>query len=517
MPTFSPPPVPTTSTTVPKKKPKKKTAPTTTSTTVPQSTTTSTTVQQPKTTPTTTPVFDPQSTGFLVRYPSADWLIKNAIPKNLSAEEKAKWTAAINDITKTSLIPTSGIQNPTPEQYLSFMANDLLQAATAAGAKDPNKVRDSAMDAIFKIKNWDWRDVVGGDPTTKAYSNAKKRLGMIWTNVTSQGLENLRRESFNFNETGSDAASQIQAIIDGLAVSANAQATAGVKSNAANAMDNQLDSWGLGALKPHLEDLVWKQGVTNTSDLLKIVRNTPEYKARFAGMIKHNADPRFPVKLSEGSFLSTEKTMMDVASQYLPPNFFTEQKAADLISKGVDVEEFKNRVMKGYSAAMSADATTRKYLAAQGVDLKHLAAYFLDPKVAEPILTQQVAKATLRGYAENVGLQDFTQSMADQLAEQVRKASTNPYGTFTMDEARKAIEFAGANQGLSGAAPGAATPTVNTNQLIGSQIPGFAGTSSAEAEAAVTKAQQAQTAPFSKGGGPEVSNRGVTGTGYAPQ
>ena len=508
----------------------------TTTTAAPATTSTTTSSTVPKKTKkrtggtTTTTVasggFNSSNTFGVVRYPSYDWFGENyKLPQNLPKDEAQKWVNAFASITSPNLgnepgqlIPTGGIQSPSPTQYLTFMANDLVSRAAAQGIAEPNKFRDAVMDTMFGIKNWDWRDVVAGDATTKAYQIAEKRLNKnIWPNIVSQGLEKYNRSAVAFTEAGSDAAAQVQAILDGINVITNANATATNKSNAANYIDNQLDAWGLGSLKPHFNDLVWKSGVTSGPDLMKLIRNTPEYKQRFKGMADHNANPNFPKKLTEGEFLSSEKAMMDLARQYLPPNFFSLQRASDLIGKGVDVEEFKNRVMKGYAAAMSADATTRKYLAAQGVDLQHLAAYFLDPKVAEPILTQNVAKATLRGYAENVGLQDFTKDMADQLADQVRRSSTNPYGTFTMDQARKAIEYAGMNQGLSGAAPGAATPTVDTNQLIGSQIPGFGGTNEAEANIEVMKAQQAQAAPFNKGGGYEITNRGVTGTGSAPQ
>jgi hypothetical protein len=422
------------------------------------------------------------------------------------------------------LLPNNGVQNPTAEQQLIATANQLLQVASANKVKDPAAFRDKVLDAMFggptatrddlKIKNFNWRSIVAGDPVTKEYRNAKTRLNRIWQDVQSSGIEKYKRDSYGFTEYDTPA-SAMAAMLDNMRVIVDQNAKATTRQNAANVIDQTLDSWGLGKLKGHYEDLIWNQGLVNTQTIQNMIRETKEYKERFKGMIEHNK--KYPLKLTEGAYLGTENQMMQVAEQYLPKGFFTLAKASELIGKGVDVTDFNQRVLKGYAAAAAADPATRRQLEAQGVDLSHLAAYFLDPTLAEPFLTKQVAKATLRGYAENVGLTDFTPQMASELADRVRNASNNPYGTFTMQEAQKAIDFAAANQGLAGTAPGANTPVVNTNQLIGSRIEGFQGTKQNEANTAVTMAQQAQEAPFSKGGGYDVDNQGVTGVGSAPE
>jgi hypothetical protein len=307
----------------------------------------------------------------------------------------------------------------------------------------------------------------------------------------------------------------VMAVINGLNTYMSTTAKAGEKSAASNRIDDLLDSWGLSGLKPFANDLVWKKGIVNASDLADQIRGTEQYKARFKGMIDHNKN--YPLKLDEGTYLTTENNMIQVAEQYLPAGVFTRQKAAELIAGGVNAVRFQERIAKGYAAAAAADPATKKYLMNMGLTPKDIALYFLDPKNTEPFLQQQVAKATLRGYADNLGLKDFTQSMADDLAERVRSSSNNPYGTYTMDQARKAMEYAAQNQPITGAAPGSNAPVVDTNQLIGSQIAGFQDTTQGEATQAVKTATEAAAAPFQSGGGYDTTQKGVTGLGSAPQ
>jgi hypothetical protein len=165
---------------------------------------------------------------------------------------------------------------------------------------------------------------------------------------------------------------------------------------------------------------------------------------------------------------------------------------------------------------MSADPATRQALAAQGVDFGHLLAYYLDPKKAEPMLTNKANQAQLQGYAQKVGIANLTPTMAQELTQQA-KSTANLDGTFTTAEEQKALDVAAQGQGLTATAPGGNAPTVDTNQLIGTKLAGFGGTTQAEAQQAVQQAVQGQAAPFNKAGGYSSSTQGVTGIGPAPQ
>jgi len=390
--------------------------------------------------------------------------------------------------------------------------NDLTQAGGAP-------LTDKVMDAMFGgIKNYNWRDLKA-DPSppqgeVNKFAVFKARNDQVWRDILSQGVTNIDRNSFNFGDDG--GVSQTQRLVDGLIMATNAQAAATTKSNAVNTLNNQLDAWGLGSLEEHFNDLIWKQGIS-AADAMRAVRQTKAYKTRFAGMLAHNALPDAPLKLTEATFLSTEQQMLNTANQYLPPGFITEQMVGNLIGKGVGAHEFDQRVMKGYAAAQNADPATKKYLNLQGVSDKGIAAYYLDTTRGEEFLTKEVAAATLRGYSDNIGLNGFNKQMADELATEVRAAADNPYGTFTLDQARKAMDYAASGATLTGITAGANAPTVDTTQLIGSKIAGFQDTVQEDAQRAISMAQQAQAAPFNKGGQYDANAKGVTGLGSAPQ
>ena len=62
---------------------------------------------------------------------------------------------------------------------------------------------------------------------------------------------------------------------------------------------------------------------------------------------------------------------------------------------------------------------------------------------------------------------------------------------------------------------GSGLSTVTTNQLIGSQIAGYAGTNQLAEQVQVARAEQTAAAPFEKGGGFVETAKGVTGLGSA--
>ena len=64
--------------------------------------------------------------------------------------------------------------------------------------------------------------------------------------------------------------------------------------------------------------------------------------------------------------------------------------------------------------------------------------------------------------------------------------------------------------------PGQGAPSVTTNQLIGSQLAGFAGTNQAAEQIQVGRAEAERAQPFEKGGGAAEDARGVYGIGSTP-
>jgi hypothetical protein len=457
----------------------------------------------------------------IVKYPAPVWLEKAVGQGNLTPEMRTVIAGL-----KNKLLPNAGKQNPNSMDYLNGMIADLYSRSYAATQDDKKAkvMRDTLMDAMFGgINNFNWRGATLLDPSSSDYTVWKKRFDQVWgriaaTPVTSDAFATLDRSQFSFGQTNADISA---AILNGIRTYVDANATNTEKATAQGRLDNMLDDWGLSSLKPSLDDAVWKKGLTNSQEILKQIKATDAYKTRFAGMIQHNKTQ--PTKIaSEGDYLRTEAAMLQLGETYLPAGVLNQQKIAQLIGRGVGVSELDSRVTQGYMAALNADPATRRALADQGVDLTHLAYYFLDPDNGEKMLTQQVTRASLQGYATDVGLKGFTNDMAQSIADQARAASTgasgqNPYGTYTVANARNAMDFAAQNEVLTAAPVGTSQRSVSTEQLIGSKIPGFMGSTQADAEQQVKLAQESKTAPFNKGGGYVTDQKGVTGIGSAPE
>jgi hypothetical protein len=289
------------------------------------------------------------------------------------------------------------------------------------------------------------------------------------------------------------------------------------QSNAYGTIQNELAAWGLGGLANVVFNKVFKEGISDPKQLTNFVRSTKEYKDNFQGMAEYNADPSNVQKITEQQYLMKAQAYMNTAQQYgLPDSFFTRKEIGALVAGGVSPAEFNRRVANGYLVAMNADPATKQALAAQGVDFGHLLAYYLDPKRAEPILTDKANQAQLQGYAKNAGIANLTPTMAQELTQRA-KSNLNPDGTFSSAEEKQALDVAAQGQGLTAVAPGSNAQTVDTTQLIGTKLAGFGGTTQAEAQQATQKALQGQEAPFQKAGGFANNNQGVTGIGSSPQ
>jgi hypothetical protein len=93
--------------------------------------------------------------------------------------------------------------------------------------------------------------------------------------------------------------------------------------------------------------------------------------------------------------------------------------------------------------------------------------------------------------------------------------AANPYAAYSMSQLRSDLATAAKDVQLTAKAPGSGRPTVTTDQLIGSQVAGYAGTNQAAEQVQVARAEQGATQAFNKGGGYDTTSKGVTGLGSA--
>lgn len=181
-----------------------------------------------------------------------------------------------------------------------------------------------------------------------------------------------------------------------------------------------LGDYGLAELGDYVyNEIIVKETVdiSNPDAIVYALREQPAYQKRFAA----NA-ARAKKGLSEldpGSYIGLEnayRTLMQ--SNGLPANFYDQpDDFRALIEGDVSPSELQTRVEQGYRAVADADPqVVNQMRALYGVGEGELAAYFLDPTRAAPLLTRQAraAQISARG-VEQAGIQ-LTGALAENLA-----------------------------------------------------------------------------------------------------
>lgn len=281
--------------------------------------------------------------------------------------------------------------------------------------------------------------------------------------------------------------------------------------------DNTLTNWGLDT--PEMNKMVTNlvaSGVTNTNQILQNIRQTQTYKQAFPGLSEYNAKPG-QIHMTESEYRTYSQSLQNAAQQYGGVRL-NQNQVATLLNGNVSPSEFQQRVQDIGVAVANADPGTKAILKQQfGIDPAHLFAYYANPKETLPDMQRAVASGEIQDYANRVGLAGLRPAGAAQLADMAKLSATqgnNPLGVG-VSQVEGSLLNASRDSALTSAAPGANVPTINTNQLIGSQLAGFGGQSQVADQIAVGRAEGARAAPFDKGGGPEQTSKGVTGIGSA--
>ena len=234
----------------------------------------------------------------------------------------------------------------------------------------------------------------GGVPTSPTgsggFSQAPGRPGSGPSGITAR--------SFLTRRTGATDPSAAQA--SGDSTDTTGQPT---DQNAEAQLQQLLGQMGLSGLTGTVLDYL-QQGYDVTS-IQYLLTQTPEYKRRFAGndaRIKNGLGA-----LSPAEYLATERAYQDVLrSAGMPAGFYdSPDDFTQWISGDVSPSELANRVDDAVKFAQSTDPTTRTALSAYfGIDTQHIAAYFLDPQRALPLLAKQANATTIGAAALNQGL-----------------------------------------------------------------------------------------------------------------
>jgi len=259
-----------------------------------------------------------------------------------------------------------------------------------------------------------------------------------------------------------------------------------------------LADYGLPA---SLADWAWEKIVNGDSaDQVALdLRSTPEYQTRFPAIAAREA-AGLPA-LSATEYIAYENAATQLLrSVGLPPGFYDDK--ADftaLLSNDVSISELGDRIStEGYQKVVSAPPEVRdafgQFFGVQGDSA--LAAFFLDPSKATPVLQKMATQADIAGRAQLAGGLNVTADRAGELADigitglQAEQAAAN-----VAEQAPLFAESVSESQDLTAEKEGLDAAL------------GIAG-------AASVKARQLQrVSAFSGGGGAAASNEGVGGLG----
>lgn len=225
----------------------------------------------------------------------------------------------------------------------------------------------------------------------KAYEKAAKAKGL---SAASKKIRDQRVVDANKRLA---AAMKNQGVAQNAVYSATGQyekLLEGENRDAFMALQTMFAQMGLGSLAGRIFDYV-KQGFgADTIGLL--LQDTPEYKKRFAGN-EARTKAGLPV-LNPAEYLASENAYRQILSNAgLPKGFY--DSPADFtkwIADDVSPTEIKTRVDLATDAVTRVDPNYRGALFQMyGIGEHDLAAYFLDRKLAEPILKKQAAASAI--------------------------------------------------------------------------------------------------------------------------
>ena len=174
--------------------------------------------------------------------------------------------------------------------------------------------------------------------------------------------------------------------------------------NAIDSLTALFETYGLGSLAPSIAG--WIRAGMSESAIVAQLRETPEYKKRFPGMAALKAQGYNAI--SEAEYLQLEDSYHQaLQGAGLPAGFYDQpEDFVKFMSNGVDAQELKQRAVAAVDLANQVDSTQRELLSSMyGVGTGDIAAYFLDPKKAMPLLQRQLGAVQVGSAARHAGIQ----------------------------------------------------------------------------------------------------------------
>lgn len=261
--------------------------------------------------------------------------------------------------------------------------------------------------------------------------------------------------------------------------------------NASAVMKSLLTEYNMASLYDTVVGYI-KQGY-DPDAVMVLIRTTPEYKQRFPAM---EALAKKGRAISEAAYIEYEKQAAGLERRYGFPTGMLMDSVTDLLTNEVSASELNDRVILASAAAIQApDDIKNQFMNYYGIDVGGLAAYFLDPTKATPLLEKQFASSVIGTEAarQGIGIDAYSAENLQGLG-------------ITQEQAREGFGTVARGRNLAQGRGDVATQ----EQLIQGTF-----AQNEEAQRAIERAQKARTGRFQGGGGFASSTQGVTGLGTA--
>jgi hypothetical protein len=254
-------------------------------------------------------------------------------------------------------------------------------------------------------------------------------------------------------------------------------------------LKNAFESYGLMGLYSDIEK--WARQDYSADAVLLELRKTPAYKDRFPAMEALAQKRR---GISEGEYIEFERNATRLEREYgLPEGMLGKDSVTTLLTNEVSGRELENRVVLASNATQTVSQQMRtQFQDFYGVGQGGLAAYFLDPEKAMPLLERQYAASNIAGQGLIQGV-NTTRDIAEELFE-------------------AGVDQEGARRGFGQVARDAALTQGRNNTITqDALIRGTFGT--ADYNEQIRRARQAEIGQYAGGGGFVSNNEGASGIG----
>lgn len=261
-----------------------------------------------------------------------------------------------------------------------------------------------------------------------------------------------------------------------------------------------LNQYGLGSLSKFV--ITELTAGRSQAEIALDLQQTPEFKAAFPEIEARKA-AGLPA-LSPGEIVSYRNSATQLLrAAGMPAGFYdSPQDFQALLSGDVSLSELNDRINEAKDATYNIDPATQNRLSQEfGLHPGSggLAAFFLDPNKALPLLQRQVAAAKIGGAADEVGYKNLNNATALDLAQ----------AGVTDAQARQGFNTLGKESELFNGLPGQQQEqNIGQGQQLAATFLG-----NVDAEKTIEQRRQSRQSQFTDGGGFASSNSGLGGLG----